>query len=49
MTMFQLKPDIFLLAGLYLLSRRIGEIGAQPMLWGNAKCIDTPCSDSHEA
>ena len=45
MTMFLLKSDIFLLAGIYLLSRRIGEIGAKRMLWGIACFIDTPCSD----
>ena len=48
MTMFHAKSDIFLLAGLYLLSRCIGKIGAKRMLWGNACFIDTPRSDSHD-
>lgn len=45
MTMFPLKSDIFVWAELYLLSRRIGEIGAKRVLWGIVWFIDTPCSD----
>jgi hypothetical protein len=48
LTMFPLKSDIFVWAGLYLLSRRIGEIGAKRVLWGIVWFIDTPCSDFHD-
>jgi hypothetical protein len=48
--MLPLKSDMFLLAlaGLYLLSRHIGEIGAKRVLWGIVWFINTPCSDSHD-